>query len=357
MIVAERIRALIDDALARAKGAGLLEALESSQHYCGIVRPKNREFGDLSSSVALKIASGANMPPLALANLLASYIKSDTQVRGNTLIELSVMAPGFLNFKLGSRWLSESLQEIHRQEERFGKNDSGRGKKVTIENVNYSASPFASNYRNSLKNLFEMSGYEVCELSIGQDCDDIEIIRMPISKLKEAVSFFGICSEDIPNNCSDSGSAFYVRYAHARCCAALRLALEPRLNIEDRLFEAPLIGEAEFGENLSIYKQDGDVFEAAFSINSEIFAHQKELVLTLQSFPSEVREALAKRQPDSIARFSILIADDLQKYFDVSHVITDNTVTTRANLGLIIAAKQVLANALAVLGIPAPVIL
>ncbi|MFX7071554.1 DALR anticodon-binding domain-containing protein, partial [Acinetobacter baumannii] len=59
-------------------------------------------------------------------------------------------------------------------------------------------------------------------------------------------------------------------------------------------------------------------------------------------------------QPGRIARFAFDVANDLQKFYEVSRVITDDAAATRASLGLIIATKQVLANALAVIGVSAP---
>ncbi len=117
------------------------------------------------------------------------------------------------------------------------------------------------------------------------------------------------------------------------------------------------MSEAQFQDYLLQYKSDSDVFEEAFSINSEIFSHQKMLVLTLQSFPTEISEALAKRQPWRIARFARMLADDLNSWYEFNRVITDNVAATRANLGLITATRQVLANALAVIGVSAPTIM
>ena len=126
------------------------------------------------------------------------------------------------------------------------------------------------------------------------------------------------------------------------------------MNVEKGQEEAPLLSERQFAVYLAEFKTNADVFEAAFSSEPEIFAHQKALVMTLQSFPSEINEAAINRQPGRIARFAFDVANDLQKFYEVSRVITDDPVATKASLGLIIATKQVLANALAVIGVSAP---
>jgi arginyl-tRNA synthetase len=151
--------------------------------------------------------------------------------------------------------------------------------------------------------------------------------------------------------------AFYVRYAHARCCALMRQVLDSRINVDARLIDPPLLSEAQFQDYLLQYKSDIGVFEEAFSINSEIFSLQKKLIMTLQFFPLEISEALLKRQPGRIARFAIAVADDMSRWCEVNCMVTDKVAVTRANLGLIMATRHVLANALAVIGVPATTIM
>jgi arginyl-tRNA synthetase len=444
MLATEQLTTVIRDALARALSAGELGSLGSLPQSILVERSKQDFHGDLTCGVALQLASGAHLPPLVIANVLASYIQKSDLLIPNALIDLSVAPPGFLNFKLGSAWLSASLVEIHKLGDEFGRSKFGNNKKVSIE---YPCRSFPCRnviYGQSLANLFRWSGYEVCEepdstdysgcdllinisdaqsklnnqnyqsnqsnqnnkktrsnQKIGQGTDKLELILMQPARLRGVVLSGNTQSLVSAQKCTDlvdiaaaiellnaidddflryflveaepqnqivldlalssqaclSNSAFFVRYAHARCCALLRQALEPRVNVRDRLVEPPLLSEAQFQEYLVGYKSNGDVFEDAFSINSEIFSHQKKLVMTLESFPAEISAALLKRQPGRIARFARRVADDLQKYYQVSRVITDNSARTRANLGLIMATRQVLANALAVIGVSAPTIM
>ncbi len=74
----------------------------------------------------------------------------------------------------------------------------------------------------------------------------------------------------------------------------------------------------------------------------------------LDSFPDEVKEAALARLPGRLARYAYDVANELQKFYEVSRVITDDLSVTKARLGLILATRQVLANALKIIGVSAP---
>ena len=152
---------------------------------------------------------------------------------------------------------------------------------------------------------------------------------------------------------SKENPAFYIQYAHARCCSILRRALEPGINTETKAEEPPPVSDAEWQEWLHIYKSSPDVFLPAFEDAPELFAHQKKLVMQLALLPEEVEDAMVTRLPGKIARYAYEVANDLQKFYEICRVITDDKEVTRARLGLILATKQVLANALSIIGVTA----
>jgi len=148
--------------------------------------------------------------------------------------------------------------------------------------------------------------------------------------------------------------AFYIQYAHARCCAILRRALEPTVNVETQQTEPPLITADIWQKYQDEYKKSASVYEPAFDADPVVFAHQKALVMCLETFPEEVEEATNGRQPGRLARYAYDVANYLQKFYEVSRVITEDTAVTKARLGLILATRQVLANVLGIIGVSAP---
>jgi arginyl-tRNA synthetase len=159
---------------------------------------------------------------------------------------------------------------------------------------------------------------------------------------------------ELAKQASKENPAFYIQYAHARCSSILRKALEPSVNSETGTASGPVLSEKEWHECLASYKAYPHVFAAIFDKDPEVFAHQKGLIMRLESFPEEVEEAALSRSPGRLARYAYELANDLQKFYEVSRVITGDAEVTRARLGLIVATRQVLANVLGIIGVTAP---
>ncbi len=153
---------------------------------------------------------------------------------------------------------------------------------------------------------------------------------------------------------SKENPAFYIQYAHARCCAILRKALEPSINSDSGKEEPAPIDAHQWQEFLKSYESSPQVFKDIFDRDPQIYGHQKSLIMLLESFPSEVEEAVVTRTPGRLARFAYEVANDLQKFYEVCRVITSEADVTRARLGLILATRQVLANVLGIIGVAAP---
>lgn len=159
---------------------------------------------------------------------------------------------------------------------------------------------------------------------------------------------------ELAKKTSRENPAFYIQYAHARCCSILRKALEKELNQETGEEEPSRVKPEVFEKYLAEYRDNPDSFKAAFDDADELFETQKNLVMVLASLPQEVSDAATSWQPGKIARFAYDVANQLQKFYECSPVISSDEDATKARLGVIIATKQVLANALNVIGVSAP---
>ena len=159
---------------------------------------------------------------------------------------------------------------------------------------------------------------------------------------------------ELAKKASKDNPAFYIQYAHARCCAILRKVLEGTGGAENRIGEKRILTSADWSSYLEDYKLQSQVFEPLFTDSPEALACQKALIMRLQEFPKEVEEAARARTPDKLARYAYEVANHLQRYYEVARVITDDSAVTKARLGLILAVRQVLANVLGILGVQAP---
>ena len=73
-----------------------------------VVEPKNKEYGDFSSNVALKMAKKLGKNPMELAKCLAENIKTE-----GTFAEVKAVPPGFINFYIGEEWLYKAFEAWH----------------------------------------------------------------------------------------------------------------------------------------------------------------------------------------------------------------------------------------------------
>jgi arginyl-tRNA synthetase len=132
---------------------------------------------------------------------------------------------------------------------------------------------------------------------------------------------------DLLTKRSNDNPVFYVQYAHARLASLARNAAD--------LGVAP--GTA-YG--LLEHPREGD------------------LIRTIGEFPAVVDSAAELREPHRVARYLEQLASAYHKFYDACRVLPmgDEEVTDlhRARLALCVAARQVFANGLALLGVSAP---
>ncbi|HPY96473.1 MAG TPA: arginine--tRNA ligase [Candidatus Cloacimonadota bacterium] len=99
-----------------------------------IETPKNIEFGDFSSNIALVSAKQNKQTPMELAELINTKFK-----RNKNFSAVTVAKPGFLNFTISRSLYVEIIEEILSAGTEYGKSNYGNETKVLLEFV--SANP------------------------------------------------------------------------------------------------------------------------------------------------------------------------------------------------------------------------
>ena len=74
----------------------------------------------------------------------------------------------------------------------------------------------------------------------------------------------------------------------------------------------------------------------------------------LSRYPEVVTLAAANRAPQNVVQYLRELAQDFHTYYNAHTFIVDDAGLREARLALIGAARQVLANALALIGVSAP---
>ena len=118
---------------------------------------------------------------------------------------------------------------------------------------------------------------------------------------------------------------YYVQYAHARICSLLATlaadGLAPAAHADASLLAAP---------------------------------QERELIRAIAGFPGEIRAAAAELDPSRINRYATELASRFHKFYNACRIRGEEQTVAAARLALAAAVKQVLENALGILGVSAP---
>jgi arginyl-tRNA synthetase len=132
---------------------------------------------------------------------------------------------------------------------------------------------------------------------------------------------------DLAKRESSENPVYYIQYAHARISSIMKHAREENVELA-RLAEAEL--------------------------TLLVVPEENELMKQISQFPSVVEMAAEKREVHRIPIFILDMVGLFHSYYNKHRVVTDNEALTLARLALVEAVRQVVENALRLLGIEAP---
>ena len=128
-----------------------------------IEKPKNKDYGDFSTNIAMLLPKYAIKSPKLIAQEIISNIEYDNQI----IEKVEIAGPGFINFTMTKHYYHNQLKTIFDLNENYGQSNIGNSKKVQIEFV--SANPTgplnvvsarAAAVGDILVNLFKTVGYD-----------------------------------------------------------------------------------------------------------------------------------------------------------------------------------------------------
>ncbi|HEX7560656.1 MAG TPA: arginine--tRNA ligase [Candidatus Humimicrobiaceae bacterium] len=127
-------------------------------------QPKNKAFGDLTINAAMVLAPVFKKSPMHIAEILKERILEKWEESS----DISIAAPGFINFFIDQKFLAGRLAGISKKMEAYGLNTSGNGVKIQLEYV--SANPTGNLHighgrwaalGDSLSNIYAANGFDV----------------------------------------------------------------------------------------------------------------------------------------------------------------------------------------------------
>ena len=134
--IKEKISAVVLSALKSAVEAGELIVKNEGDLGAGarLEVPKDKQYGDFASNIALITAKNFGMPPRKIAETIAARIAPDENIK-----KVEVAGAGFINFYLTPKYLYEVMDAIEKMGADYGSVDLGKGQSVMVEFV--SANP------------------------------------------------------------------------------------------------------------------------------------------------------------------------------------------------------------------------
>lgn len=127
-------------------------------------KPNNPDHGDVSTNIALQLASALKNSPRKIAENIVENLNFDQSI----IERIDIAGPGFINFKFNNNYFTSQLSDILLENESYGKQSIGNGIKVNVEYV--SANPTGllhlGHGRNAaigdtIANIYTWLGYDV----------------------------------------------------------------------------------------------------------------------------------------------------------------------------------------------------
>ncbi|MDD5190298.1 MAG: arginine--tRNA ligase [Dehalococcoidales bacterium] len=157
----DKLVELLSEAVQKAQAAGTLPDIAIPE--ITIERPQKPEHGDYACNLPLKLTRLVGKSPAVIAKELVALIPAAAEIE-----KVAFAPPGFINFTVKNSWLAQQAENIYQTGDKFGNNESGRGKKVQVEfvSINPTGPLHAGHGRgailgSALANVLAVSGYAV----------------------------------------------------------------------------------------------------------------------------------------------------------------------------------------------------
>jgi arginyl-tRNA synthetase len=190
------------------------------------------------------------------------------------------------------------------------------------EQLTVSLVQFAVLYRNGEKvSMSTRAGEFVTLRELRQEVgDDAARLFYVLRKSDQHLDF----DLDLAKSRSNENPVYYIQYAHARVC--------------------------------SVHEQwGGDPAALGAADTAELTSEQERVLLErLMAYPEAVENAARELSPHLIAFYLKDLAADFHSYYNATRILVDDERVKLARLALATAARHVLRNALALLGVSAP---
>ncbi|MGQ0669924.1 MAG: arginine--tRNA ligase [Actinomycetota bacterium] len=158
-MIEDQLSRLVAEALA---GAAAELGLSPPLPEVELAKPKQKEFGDFSTNVALVLAARLGLNPREVAAVIVPHFPP-----GGVVERVEVAGPGFINIFVGDEWLFDVLREVVERGPAYGRAEpSGLSAQVEYVSANPTGPLHIGHARNAvvgdaLANVLEAAGWRV----------------------------------------------------------------------------------------------------------------------------------------------------------------------------------------------------
>lgn len=137
MTIAQQVKEQLKEEIKQAVVAAGLAPAEDVPDVV-LETPKDKAHGDFATNMAMQLTRIARMAPRKIAETLVDHFDKE---KGH-IRKIEIAGPGFINFFLDNRYLTDLIPAIIEAGDNYGQSQSGAGKKILVEFV--SANPTGS---------------------------------------------------------------------------------------------------------------------------------------------------------------------------------------------------------------------
>ena len=176
--------------------------IDADESLLVIETPKDPKLGDYATSIAMKLSRTLHQNPMDIAAPIVEKLQELLPEAES----ITVARPGFINFRLKNEALASLINQVIDAGDSYGRNESGKGKKVLVEWV--SANPtgdlHCGHARNaawgdSICRMMEASGWDVLREYYVNDAGN-QIVMLGKSLEARYFEHFGRDDYPLPEN-------------------------------------------------------------------------------------------------------------------------------------------------------------
>src|ERR1035437_9434285 len=129
--ISHQVSAAILRALARAISMTELPSGLVLPNEITLERPKNRDYGDYATSIALVLSKTAGLNPRVIAETIRRHLLVDVEIK-DSLAAIDIAGPGFLNITLTRAGQESIIAAILTEGEKYGHGRALVGRAINL---------------------------------------------------------------------------------------------------------------------------------------------------------------------------------------------------------------------------------